>query len=71
MQQQDLFPSDEPYRGECVKFVPGLALDDYFCDGCGGAILKGESCVAFSISTKRTPYFAWESEYIEIKKEDK
>lgn len=71
VQQQDLFPSDEPYRGESLKFVPGLALHDYICDLCGATILEGEPCCAFSISTKEAPYFPWESEYIEIKKEDK
>ena len=71
IEQLDLFPSDEPYPGEYLKFVPGLALTEYLCDICGGAIFEGEPCIAYSISTRKTPYFAWESNYIkETKKED-
>lgn len=67
IQQRDLFPRDEPYPGEYVKFLNGLALKVFTCDLCHATILKGEKCCAFSISTDRTPYFCWEHEFIKIK----
>lgn len=64
---RNLFRSDNPYPGEHLKFLPGFALDDFFCDHCGGAIFTGEDCTAYSVWTDNTPYFSWESDYIKIK----
>lgn len=60
--------SDNPYLGEYVKFVHGNAKGGYRCDLCGGDIETGKLCCAFTIYTNRTPYFAWEGEFISIEK---
>lgn len=65
IQQRDLFPTDEPYPGEFVKFVSGIARNEYLCDLCGAAINVTDVCIAFSISTERAPYTAWEQNYID------
>ena len=67
--RRELFPNDNPYPGEYIKFVPGYALEDYFCDLCGGAIETKQACTAYSIWTNRRPYTAWESEYIKLKED--
>lgn len=65
-----LFPVKEPYPGEFVKFVEGTAINHYRCDLCGRNIARNNDCLAFTIFTKTRPYTAWESQYINIKKEE-
>jgi hypothetical protein len=67
--QRRLFPNDNPYPGEHVKFLPGFALQNYYCDLCAAAIFEGEKCVAFSIWTDRTPYIPWEQVYMKIEED--
>ena len=61
---RDLYPTDTPFPGEGVKFVPGVALGPYQCDQCGAPIDKGSNCTAFSIFAEWIPYHKWEHEYI-------
>ena len=55
------------FNGEYRKFIIGKAKNDYLCDTCGNQkkIYKGDTCVAYSLYTVRTPYYSWEDEYIE------
>lgn len=53
------------------KFVTGIALSEYHCDGCGVKLNQGSACIAFSLWTPRSgPYYEWEHDYIEVKEED-
>ena len=61
---QQTFPEPEPYPGEFVKFVFGKAKTSFICDYCGKIIIEKERCCAFSLYTKRNPYFEWEDGYI-------
>jgi len=66
-----MFPLENPYPGEHVKFVEGNALHSMVCDNCGTPIQADDNCFAFTIWADhgRRPYFPWESEYIKIKEE--
>ena len=66
IEQRELFPTDNPYPGEYVKFIEGAALEDYVCDLCSNTIEHTDKCYAFSIYTDRQPYWAWEHEFIKI-----
>ena len=61
-----LFPTDNPYPGEHIKFLKGKALKDYVCDDCAVDIKKDEKCFAFSIWADHgaQPYYPWEKDYI-------
>jgi hypothetical protein len=61
-----LFPTDNPYPGEYVKFVTGRASKDCICDGCIDfkPIKQGEPAVAFSSWDDYHPYSPWESEFL-------
>jgi len=61
-----LYPTDNPYPGEGVRFVVGNALADCNCDRCNADIKTTGACVAFSIFTTdgRIPYFAWEHNFV-------
>jgi hypothetical protein len=61
-----LFPTENPYPGEHVKFVKGLARQSYFCDHCGGDIPIYAPCCAHSIWSDHgaQPYSPWENDYI-------
>jgi len=63
-----LFKSDEPYPGEHVKFVNGLAINSYICDDCNVQIAPGELCCAHSIWVDYggVPYYDWEDEFIKM-----
>lgn len=63
------FPTDNPYPGEYLKFLPGLALSDFLCDYCGIAILTDQDCTAYSVWTDRRPYIPWEQIYIKIEED--
>jgi hypothetical protein len=64
------FVSDEPFPGEFLKFVHGIALYRYFCDTCGRTIDLNSKCTAFSIWTNLRPFVPWESGYIKIQEEE-
>ena len=51
--------------GEQSKFVVGNSLVECRCDLCSVEILPGGACCAVSTFTKSTPYFAWESKYVD------
>lgn len=61
-----LFPYENPFPGEHVKFVPGTSLGTYICDHCARRIKEGDPCCAFSISADygRNPYSPWEADYV-------
>lgn len=63
-----LFPSEEPFPGEHVKFVEGKAINEYRCDECSCDIKTGTNCVTFSCWTdySKAKYFPWEEYFIEI-----
>ena len=62
-----LFPTDNPYPDEFVKFVGGMALFDMYCDGCMKTLVSGDHCVAVSFWHKlRNPYYEWELDYIDL-----
>lgn len=65
---RELFPTDNPYPGEHVKFVDGTAKMDRICDQCGCPIEAGQTCTAFSswADYGGIPYFPWESGYLEL-----
>ena len=48
-----------------LRAKPGIARGNYMCDGCGVEIMQGTAAVAVSLSTESTPYFEWESDYID------
>lgn len=58
------FPTDNPYPGEYVKFVVGLANGNFNCDRCNAFMPANSACVAFSIYSDRIPYYAWEDDFI-------
>ena len=60
------FPTDTPFPGEGVKFVPGTALRPFICDQCGGLIDQDGKCTAFSVFTDYSPapYYPWEGGYV-------
>lgn len=68
-----LFPSEEPFPGEHVKFVEGKAINKYRCDECSCDIESGADCVTFSCWTdhSRATYFPWEKYFIEIEDDEK
>lgn len=56
------------YDGEHVKAVAGVVRAtsrSLICDGCASPLEPGAAAVAISVSTERTPYFAWEEDYLE------
>jgi len=57
------------YPGEHVKFVDGIATNNWVCDSCSAAIVKGKFCTAFStwVDYGDAPYYPWEKEFILIK----
>lgn len=59
-----LFPTENPYPGEYVKFVSGKAKKNMCCDYCSITIKKGTLCCAFSVYTDDRPYSKWEDNYI-------
>ena len=61
-------PSKEA-RGakEKVTIVVGRSKGTYVCDDCNADIDPGDACAAVSVSSPRTPYFQWETEYLEPK----
>lgn len=61
-----LFPSDNPYPNEYVKFFAGRARKTFNCDLCGGYIVKDDDCVAFSSwhTEYGIAYYPWESNYV-------
>lgn len=62
-----MFPTDNPYPGEHVKFQDGKAKSDYNCDTCNKPINTGESCTCLSMWADYggVPYYPWEKDYIE------
>ena len=68
-----LFPTDDPYPGEHVKFLDGTALKNFICDSCNVRINLGDKCCAHSIwaDHARVPYYPWEENFIQIKEEVK
>jgi len=62
----NLFPTDNPYPLEHVKFVDGKARKEFFCDHCGREINTTEKCTAVSIWADYggIPYFEWEPDYL-------
>lgn len=67
-----LFPTESPYPGEHVKFVPGEAKHGMLCDDCGVYINKGDIVCAFSIFADYggIPYYPWEEEYLNIEENE-
>jgi len=61
-----LFPTDNPYPLEYIKFVDGKARKEFFCDQCGREINKEENCTAVSIWADYggVPYTEWEPDYL-------
>lgn len=59
------------YDGEWFKRIKGIAKKDMLCDYCcpPTPIKQGDDCAAESMGLDRTPYYSWESEYIEVKHE--
>lgn len=55
------------YPGEYVKIVEGTLHVDCRCDGCNKPLVNGVAANCVSVSTNRTPYFAWEHEFIVAK----
>lgn len=68
---REMFPSDNPYPGEHVKFTDGIAKKDYRCDNCDTPIKKDTLCTAFSVWADhgRVPYYPWENNFITTKEE--
>lgn len=66
VKMRKLFPTDTPYPGERVKFVPGRALYGFNCDSCGNNIKEASPCNAVSIWADYggVPYSEWENNYI-------
>ena len=65
LEMRDLFPTNEPYPGEHVKFEVGLAKEEYICDYCGKVIQPGQTCVAYSNWVDHGQlYQPWEHDYI-------
>lgn len=64
------YPTSEPYPGEHIKFVKGVALKDMLCDACGKRteIPKGSEAYAFSVWADYggIPYYEWEKEFIKV-----
>lgn len=62
------YPTNSPYPGEHIKFIHGLALNDYICDLCGLKLQVGDDCTAFTIWSdwNAQPYAPWEDGYILI-----
>ena len=63
---RELFPTNNPYPGEYVKFVDGTARHDFVCDSCGKPINYNGKCTAFSCWAEYggIPYMEWEDEYL-------
>jgi len=63
---RDRYPTDSPFPGEHIKFVHGLALNDYICDLCGCSLLSDCNCTAYTIwaDRGRQPYSPWEHDYL-------
>jgi hypothetical protein len=60
-----LFPTDNPYPGEHVRFVVGNAKMVFVCDTCNKELRKNAPCVAVSMwHEDRNPWYAWEQDYI-------
>ena len=61
-----LFPTDNPYPGEHVKFVPGKARTWLRCDSCGEGLSTDTVCTAFSVWADYggIPYYPWEKDFI-------
>ena len=61
-----LFPNDNPYEGEHIKFVSGTANHTMICDKCETSILQGTLCHAISIwaDDHGIPYYPWEQDYL-------
>ena len=68
VKKRKLFPNENPYPGEHIKFVKGKAEKELICDGCTdyNPIHKGENCCAVSIWADYggIPYYQWESQFI-------
>ncbi len=67
-ERRELHKTDNPYPGEHIKFMKGIAKKDMLCDGCAvkTPIKKGDPCVAYSSWADYgcIPYYQWESEFI-------
>lgn len=67
-ERRGLFPTDNPFPGEHIKFVFGTAKIECLCDGCVKykEIHTGERCCAFSLWTDfgGVPYHQWERNFI-------
>jgi len=61
-----------PSPKEHVKFTPGKARRNFFCDSCYKHIYVKNKCFALSIWADYggVPYYPWESEYIDIDGEE-
>lgn len=64
LEARELFPTDDPYPGEHVRFVEGIAVKTYVCDHHGGAIAAGESATAFTIWTDAQGFHDWEGSFL-------
>ena len=64
-----LYPSDNPYPDEFVKFVDGLSKIGFNCDGCNRQLKPGSDVCALSIWTTRQgiQYYPWEEQLIILK----
>ena len=66
--RRKLFPTDNPYPEEHIRFVDGIAKIGMLCDSCIITISPGDECTAFSgwADYGGIPYYEWEPEYITI-----
>jgi hypothetical protein len=67
---RERFPTNNPFPGEHIMFVKGVAKTDMKCDGCHELkeLKTGEEVYAFSLWTdyEGIPYYPWENKYITL-----
>jgi hypothetical protein len=57
------------HDGEFIRILSGTAKSNYTCDVCGKSLSFETECFAVSVwtETMRLKYYAWESEYLDLK----
>ncbi len=61
-----LMPDGQDGPAEWGKLVSGRMRHDVVCDLCSARLETGKFCWAWSVYTKRTPYFEWEGQFLEL-----
>ncbi len=54
------------YPGEFIKILAGTLSTSCICDGCGADLENGARAFAISLYTASSPYFKWESAFLEL-----